>query len=84
MDPLLPLIEAFTEMANQAWVIQTAMVAFGAVKLGQMFIGLRGILRLLTMSVIFLFLFRYKYNTFLFFSSLLHHLHQMLLQLEEC
>ena len=50
MTPLLPIIDAFASLANNATIIKTMMVGFAAVKLGQMFLGLRGILRLLMMS----------------------------------
>ena len=50
MDPLLPLIDGFAAIANNAFLLKAAMVAIAAVKLGQLFIGLRGMLRMLTMS----------------------------------
>ena len=50
MDPLLPLIDGFAAIADSAFLLKTAMIAVAAIKLGQLFIGLRGMLRMMTMS----------------------------------
>ena len=52
MTGLLPLIDMFAQIASSAWAIKTAMTAFAAIKLAQLFLGLRGISRLLTISAV--------------------------------
>tara|TARA_R110001592_G_scaffold340016_2_gene627989 strand:- start:3813 stop:5900 length:2088 start_codon:yes stop_codon:yes gene_type:complete len=50
MTNMLPLIDGMAKLATYSGVIYTAMAAFAVIKFAQMFLGLRGMLRLLTMS----------------------------------